>query len=158
MVGSQIIDKVLEYTQLSPASFAKAIGIERPQAIYDIQKGKTKMISQNMGNKIISVFPEISKSWLLSGEGEMICDKSKKLLPPIEKERFIEIGAEVFEKKLNELFQSGIIVPASVVAEKDAKINELYREIGKLEAKIEELESKKDNAQMDENAECAVAK
>ena len=88
----------------------------------------------------------------------MLKSEDSNMLPPIEKKRLIEIGAEVFEKKLNELFQSGMIVPASVVAEKDAKINELYREIGKLEAKIEELESKKDNAQMDDNAECAVAK
>ena len=88
----------------------------------------------------------------------MLKSEDSNMLPPIEKKRLIEIGAEVFEKKLNELFQSGIIAPASVVAEKDAKINELYREIGKLEAKIEELESKKDNVQMDDNAECAVAK
>lgn len=107
---------------------------------------------------VLNAFPELNRNWLLYGEGTMLNSEDSNILPSIEKKRLIEIGSEVFEKKLNELFQSGIIVPASVVMGKDAKINELYREIGKLEAKIEELESKKDNAQMDDNAECAVAK
>ena len=35
-------------------------------------KNKTKAISDNLANKIISVFPQYSKSWLLTGEGEML--------------------------------------------------------------------------------------
>lgn len=66
------LDKILIYTKLNPKSFSEKLGLSRPQAIYDIQKGKTKNFSQAMINKIISVFPEFNKSWLLTGEGEML--------------------------------------------------------------------------------------
>lgn len=107
---------------------------------------------------IVLHYPNLNTGWLLTGDGKMLKSEEYNKLPPIEKNRLIEIGAEVFEKKLNELFKSGIIVTASVVAEKEAKINELYREIGRLESKIEELEKKKSDAQEEDHAECAVAK
>jgi len=50
---------------MRPKAFSDAIGNEKPQAIYDIQKGKTKNISESMAIKIISVFPEFNKSWLM---------------------------------------------------------------------------------------------
>lgn len=66
------LNNILVYTKLNPKSFSEKIGLARPQAIYDIQKGKTKNFSHAMINKIISVFPEFNKSWLLTGEGEML--------------------------------------------------------------------------------------
>lgn len=67
-----ILNKLLEYSGLSAKAFSEKIGLDRPQAIYDIQKGKTKSISQSMGNRILSVFPDINKAWLFTGEGEML--------------------------------------------------------------------------------------
>ena len=72
MDGSYIINNILEYSGLNPKSFSEKIGLDRPQAIYDIQKGKTKNISPNMADKIVSAFPEINRTWLLTGEGEML--------------------------------------------------------------------------------------
>lgn len=72
MAGTEIITKVLSYCGLNGKSFSEKIGLERPQAIYDIQNGKTRNISSKMADKIISVFPEINKGWLLSGEGKML--------------------------------------------------------------------------------------
>lgn len=69
---STIIEKVLEHTKLNPAELARSIGLKRPQAIYDIINGKTKNISNRMACKIISVFPVFNKSWLMTGEGEML--------------------------------------------------------------------------------------
>ena len=66
------LNKLLEHSGLNAKSFSEKIGLERPQAIYDIQKGKTKSISPSMESKIISVFSEINKAWLLTGEGEML--------------------------------------------------------------------------------------
>lgn len=79
---SEVINKVLEYTELSPAEFARQIGLKRPQALYDIIHGKTMNISNSMANKIISVFPVFSKSWLMTGEGDMLknSEDSKYLL------------------------------------------------------------------------------
>lgn len=51
-------------------AFSESVGLERPQVLYDIQKGKTKSITDKLANKIVSVFSEINKEWLLSGCGE----------------------------------------------------------------------------------------
>lgn len=72
MTGQEIIDKILFFKGLNAKSFSEKIGLDRPQAIYDIQKGKTKAISGKLANKIISVFPDFNKIWLLTGEGNML--------------------------------------------------------------------------------------
>lgn len=72
MTGSDVVNKLLEYSEMNPKKFSEKIGLMRPQAIYDIQNGKTKNISPGMVDKIISVFPEIDRVWLLTGEGEML--------------------------------------------------------------------------------------
>lgn len=69
---SDVINKLLIYSGLNAKAFADKIGLDRPQAIYDILKGKTKSISPSMSNKILSVFPEVSRTWLLTGEGDML--------------------------------------------------------------------------------------
>lgn len=74
MTGSDVVNKLLEYSMMNPKKFSEKIGLLRPQAIYDIQNGKTKNISPSMADKIISVFPEIDRGWLLTGEGEMLKD------------------------------------------------------------------------------------
>lgn len=68
MNASEIINKILSDNGLNAKSLSEKLGLERPQAIYDIQKGKTKSISMQMADKITSVFPEINKAWLLTGE------------------------------------------------------------------------------------------
>ena len=69
---TEVIAKVLAYTKLNAKQLAERIGLDRPQAIYDILKGKTKSISPAMANKILSVFPEIDRGWLMTGEGDML--------------------------------------------------------------------------------------
>lgn len=72
MIASEKIGEVLKYLDINAKVFSERLGYARPQIIYDIQKGKTKVISTELANKIISVYPEISKVWLLADEGEMI--------------------------------------------------------------------------------------
>lgn len=81
MEGRRVLEMVLSHLEMKPKAFSDAIGNEKPQAIYDIQKGKTKNISESMAIKIISVFPEFNKSWLMSGDGEMLKTKSDKQVP-----------------------------------------------------------------------------
>ena len=72
MDASQIINELMEYSKLSPSEFASKIGTKTTQAIYDLQKGRTKTISSAMADKIVSCYPEVNKVWLLTGEGEML--------------------------------------------------------------------------------------
>lgn len=76
MTASDAINKLLKYSNLNASAFSKKIGLDRPQAIYDIQKGKTESISNKMADKIVSVFPEISKGWLLTLSGDMLQNKN----------------------------------------------------------------------------------
>ena len=79
MKGAYILNKLLEYSKLNGKSFSEKIGLIRPQAIYDIQNGKTQNISVSMANKIISAFPEVNKSWLFTGDGEMLIRPEDKI-------------------------------------------------------------------------------
>lgn len=72
----EIILKLLEYSELNVKQFSERLGMKRGQAIYDIMSGKTKRVSEKLANQIISEFPEISKAWLLTGEGEMLKNNS----------------------------------------------------------------------------------
>lgn len=47
------------------------LGYERPQIIYDIQRGKTKRISEDLARRITDVFSNINKAWLLADDGSM---------------------------------------------------------------------------------------
>lgn len=72
MVTKERIEKILEIYSINAKLLAERIGLDRPQAIYDILHGKTKSISDAMAIKIVSVFPEINKIWLLTGEGNVL--------------------------------------------------------------------------------------
>lgn len=79
MDASQIINKLIEYSRLNASDFAVKIGTKTTQAIYDLQKGRTKTISKAMADKILSCYPEINKAWLITGEGEMLKQKREAL-------------------------------------------------------------------------------
>ena len=70
------IGAILDNYALSAKAFSERLGMDRPQAVYDILNGKTKSITEKMANKIISVFSDISKSWLMSGVGDMLVSMS----------------------------------------------------------------------------------
>lgn len=72
MTAQEKIERLLMYLNINAKVFSENLGYPRPQIIYDIQKGKTKRISEELASKIVSVFPDISKSWLLADEGDML--------------------------------------------------------------------------------------
>lgn len=66
------ITAVLSYAELSASAFAKKIGAKTTQAIYDLISGKTKTLSPDILNKVVSCYPDLSIEWLVRGEGEML--------------------------------------------------------------------------------------
>ena len=70
-ITSEIISSILDREGLKAATFAKSVGVV-PTQIYDLQKGKIKKISEEIADKIISVYPHYNKVWLLTGEGDML--------------------------------------------------------------------------------------
>ena len=77
MEANERISAILNHYGLSAKALSDKLGLDRAQAIYDILSGKTKSITEKMANKIISVFSDISKSWLMSGEGDMLIPKTQ---------------------------------------------------------------------------------
>ena len=67
---------ILAHYKITPNELASRANVRTGQAIYDLLSGKTKSISRAMENKILSCFPEINRTWLLTGEGEMIRDST----------------------------------------------------------------------------------
>jgi phage repressor protein C with HTH and peptisase S24 domain len=64
------IQNVIDYTGLSARKLAGYIGLSSPQIFYDIKKGKCG-ISKDLANKIHEKYLNISRSWLLTGDGQM---------------------------------------------------------------------------------------
>ena len=63
------LNEVLQAVSLNIKALSEALGYERPQSLYDVAKGRTKSISNDLANRIIKTYPNFSKSWLLTGEG-----------------------------------------------------------------------------------------
>lgn len=78
MTTVEIIETLLAYTHETASGLAKQIGIT-PTQIYDLRSGKIKRISPAIADKIIDKYPLISKSWLLSGEGNTLNDNKTEL-------------------------------------------------------------------------------
>ena len=72
MTASDKINQLLIHLKINAKAFSERLGYDRPQIIYDIQKGKTKRISVELADKIASVFAEVNRAWLLADEGEML--------------------------------------------------------------------------------------
>lgn len=72
MTPAERIDEVLRYTKTNVKTLSERLGYARPQGLYDVAAGRTKNISPDLARKIITAFPEIRQSWLLSGEGDML--------------------------------------------------------------------------------------
>jgi len=65
------LQQVVEWSGLSINAFAISIGLKRAENLYQIKKGKHG-ISIDLTNKITDKYPDISASWLLVGEGDML--------------------------------------------------------------------------------------
>lgn len=77
LTTSEILNKILDYTNETKNSLAIKIGLLRSQNLYDIEKGKVKRISSDLSEKIIAKYPNINREWILTGIGEMLLDDTK---------------------------------------------------------------------------------
>ena len=71
------LEKVIDWSGLSINSFAKSIGLKRAENLYQIKKGNNS-ISKDLSGLITIKYCNISKSWLLTGEGNMFTGESEK--------------------------------------------------------------------------------
>lgn len=114
MTAKEILEELLSYTGLNVNSLATELGLSRAQALYDIQSEKTKSITLSMADRIIQKFPEVNRSWLRTGDGDMLSSHNPRTEPTeftldkLEKARALakELGVELIPM-FSEPFRGG---------------------------------------------------
>lgn len=69
--GKEVISLILKELGIKAPTFANNIGLKY-QRILDIQSGKTKKVSTIVADAIIEKYPQFNRTWLLTGEGDML--------------------------------------------------------------------------------------
>ena len=128
------IANILETEGITRNDFALKLGYSRSQTVYDIMNGKSAPSFDFFYRFVVSEYSErYNIEWLVAGKGEIFKSDFIEPDPPaLTKDATIKQFFEQFDP---------------YIARKDAKIVEQAEEIGRLKARIEELERRKgDNA------------
>ena len=72
MTPAERLNEVLRITKTNVKSLSERLGYARPQGLYDVAAGRTKNLSQDLCRRIVTAFPEFNRTWLLTGDGEML--------------------------------------------------------------------------------------
>lgn len=72
------LQDLLDYLQITAASFAKSLGYDSPNKIYYILRFRNGM-SIEIARDITRVYPSINYEWLLAGEGKMLKSENATL-------------------------------------------------------------------------------
>ena len=69
--AQQVIQRLLDHLGIKAPTLARELDVLY-RRVYDIQSGKTKKVSGDLAKKIVARYPDVSLSWLLTGEGDML--------------------------------------------------------------------------------------
>lgn len=76
----QRLEQVIKWTGMSTNAFALAIGLKRSENLYQIKRGSFG-ISKELARLITLKYPIINRSWLLTGDGEMMLNSNSRPTP-----------------------------------------------------------------------------
>ena len=117
-------------------------GYNNPSAFSQVINGKTqepKLFTQKLKN----IVPELNLDWLENGTGTMFGEEycedtaNKQVQVNDDSLEFITAGGEAFSNMIVRMMNEKQIAPYGLLADKDAQIADLNRQIGKLEALLE---------------------
>ena len=74
------VEQLKKYLGLSYAEIAQELGKKNGQSFYDILSGRHG-ISQDLATSIVERWPEISREWLLFGDGDLAPAQQQNLAP-----------------------------------------------------------------------------
>lgn len=126
----------------SQRELGQKMGYNNPSAFSQVINGKTqepKLFTQ----KLKSIVPELNLDWLESGTGTMFGEENcgdtanKQVQVNDDSLEFITAGGEAFSNMIVRMMNEKQIAPYGLLADKDAQIADLNRQIGKLEALLE---------------------
>ena len=69
----QRLEQIIKWVGMSVNSFGREIGLARSENLYQIKRGNNG-ISRDLADMICKRYPQISKAWVLAGEGDMFLD------------------------------------------------------------------------------------
>ncbi len=76
---SERVKQTIDYLRVTPNQFAKILGYERSQTIYDILNGKSSPSHDFFSKFINTAYSEIiSPEWLIAAQGSMIKGEEKR--------------------------------------------------------------------------------
>ena len=86
------LECVIEWANMTTNYFALHIGLTRGENLYHIKRGNYG-ISHDLADRIVAAFPEIDRTWLLTGVGTMLKSEIQDniLIPyyPMEAENYL---------------------------------------------------------------------
>ena len=96
----QRIEKIVRWTGLSVNSFALSIGLNRSENLYRIKRGDNG-ISKELAELIAAMYPEISRAWIITGEGGMFIGNTEErnLIPAYDIDALTLAGMERFPEE-----------------------------------------------------------
>jgi plasmid maintenance system antidote protein VapI len=78
--GQMVISEILKALDIKAPTFAKKTGLASPN-VYSLLNGKIKSVSEKSADKIVRVYPQFSKSWIMTASGDMYAaDGSQDLI------------------------------------------------------------------------------
>lgn len=126
----RIIKEVLTAVNLTAPKFAEALGINY-QRIFDLMRGRTKKFNPGIANLICEKFPQINKSYLFTGEGNVLIGGEEPVDEPI---------ATDFHKEYSNADVSAILHRVvdmlADVSERSARLVEWERQLNEREATL----------------------
>lgn len=69
---NEIMDEVLTYVGMNARQFSAKLGYTNPNWVYELKSDRGIGISKQRAQRIIEAYPEISSSYLLTGEGTLL--------------------------------------------------------------------------------------
>lgn len=132
MTVKQRLMEFIRHLNISSREFCRNVGVSQTYV-----SSMRSSLQPDKLLRIIKKYPELNPDWLMTGNGEMIRKVPHTLMS--DRERIVEIGADVFRDKLLQLFKSGEVVSASVVVEQQRVIFELQKRVEALVRENERL-------------------
>lgn len=68
------LKQTIDWSGLTINGFAQSIGLKRAENLYQIKKGRNA-VSKDLAGLITTKYPDISRAWLITGEGAMFTKK-----------------------------------------------------------------------------------
>lgn len=127
----EVVNELLQYLKLNPRQLNSILGYANPNWLYGVLSPQGAGLSRNKAQKIVEKFPQISLTYLLSGEGSLLnTDKAENIQQNINSSHITQTGnVEAPTAQMDKLI--------SVLAEQSQQVTKAQEQIDRLITIIE---------------------